>query len=148
VERETAAEEARRRAEEDEDDAMVRQYFAKVGGTNGVSNDNGKKGKGKAVDGDADHEDGDSDISGDEDDGEEDSAVPALTIKRRLAPGSGNGGTEPSVASLLAAKGKVLDGVAANGNGNGNGNGTVPGQVKSKREGMQKVLGIKKKVKA
>ena len=172
AERETAADEARRLADEEEDDAMVQQYFAKVGGPIETANGNGNgkakakgKGKGKAeeVDGlhkgkgrrNGDHADGDGngdqagsgdDDAGSEDEGEEDITLPSLTIKRRPAPGNGNGGIEPSVASILAAKGKVLDGAAANGAVNGNG--AVPGQVKRNREGMQKLLGIKKKVKA
>ncbi|CAD6582036.1 MAG: hypothetical protein TREMPRED_003161 [Tremellales sp. Tagirdzhanova-0007] len=175
AERESAAEEARRRMEEEEDDAVVRQYFVKVGGGGGTG-DSISKGKGKAVGDDA-RVNGDS---GDKDE-ENDSgfAIPSLTIKRRPAPGSGNangngngnvngngignGNVEPSVASLLAARAKVLvDGSGAvtgemgtmsrvghgSDGGIGEGKGVIPGQVKRKREGMQKLLGIKKKVKA
>lgn len=146
AERETAEQEERRRREEEEDNAMVRQYFAKVGGTTGVPNGKGK-GKEKAVGGDSDEEEDGGDSAASADEAGEDDATPSLTIKRRPAPNSRNGVLEPSVASLLAAKGKVLDGAAVNGTGTVtvNGNGAAPAQVKRKREGMQKLLGIKKK---
>lgn len=142
AERETAEQEAKRKAEEEEDEAELAKYFSRV--KNAAGEDKGK-GKAKAVDEDdtnADKEDG-TDSDG------EDSGLPGLTIKRRPAPGTGTSG-EPTVATLLAAKGKILDGVTgSNGTTNGNGNG-VSGvqQVKRKREGMQKLLGIKKKAKA
>jgi len=145
AERETAEQEARRRAEEEEDDAEVARFFSRItDGKPASSTDVKGKGKAKAVEaGEAE------DVEGEEADAEaEDTALPGLTIKRRAAPGNGVG--EPSVASLLAAKGRVLDSAPAAGS-RANGSGTTsvnPQQVKRKREGMQKLLGIKKKPKA
>jgi hypothetical protein len=152
AERETAEEEARRKAEQDEDDALVAQLFSKVPAAlpQIASTVNGKgKGKAKAeatpdVDGAADGS------SGSEDEGSmEDTALPSLTVKRKIALGNG-GIAEPTVASLLAAKGRVFE---VNGGSNGVGgargmSGAVAvGQAaaKRKREGMQKLLGIKKR---
>jgi len=138
AERESAAEELKRKTEQDEDDAMVAQYFAKIPTTNG----NGK-GKGKEKAAPEDGVDGGSDATNSDD---EDTGLPAaLTVKRRPAPtvGSGSGGrAEPSVAALLAERAKATgaaDPVVVNGTG------VNPAQAKRKREGMQKLLGIKKK---
>ncbi|KAL7424209.1 Pre-mRNA-splicing factor cwf16 [Cryptotrichosporon argae] len=135
VERVSAEEAARRTAEQDEDDALVAQYFSKVpaGPPGPVS-----KGKAKAKAVDVSAPDVGEAGAPDGDDSDEDTVLPAaLTIKRKPA----QGGAEPSVQALLAARGK-LDAappappvVAA-------------AQVKRKREGMQKLLGIKKKAKA
>lgn len=153
AERETAEQEERRRMEEAEDDAEVAKFFSKIappGMPNGASS--GKdKGKGKekakvenAEDGDVD----DGTPATPSDDEDESTALPGLTIKRRAAPGLG-GPSEPSVASLLAAKGRVLDPVAGSGAAaNGSKPAAAPQQIKRKREGMQKLLGIKKKAKA
>lgn len=122
----SAEEEARRKAEQEEDDALVRQYFAKVAGPSGSGTQ--KSGKTESPDGEAESTEG------------ENTALPQLTVKRRPIPGTGKAG-EPSVQSLLAAKGKVLETAGVNGAG-------APPQVKRKREGMQKLLGIKKKAKA
>lgn len=122
----SAEEEARRKAEQEEDDALVRQYFAKVAGPSGSGAQ--KSGKTESPDGEAERTEG------------ENTALPQLTVKRRSVPGTGKAG-EPSVQSLLAAKGKVLETAGVNGAG-------APPQVKRKREGMQKLLGIKKKAKA
>ena len=160
AERESAAAEARRRVEEEEDDAVVQQYFAKVAG--GAA-DHLSKGKGKAVD-------DDGRVDGNDEDNESESVMPSLTIKRRPAPGTasgngvgnGNGVVEPSVASLLAAKvgnGSTTTGTSENPSlyrvgpatdvvGLGDGKSVIPGGgVKRNREGMQKLLGIKKRVK-
>jgi hypothetical protein len=136
AERETAAQEQKRRAEEEEDDAEVARHFAKIptGPIDGV------KGKGKAVteaNGDA------SDASNSD---EENIGLPAaLTVKRRPAPAAaGLGGrAEPTVAALLAERAQARNGaaepvVASSSAPN-------PAQAKRKREGMQKLLGIKKK---
>jgi hypothetical protein len=126
AERESAAEEARRLAEQEEDDMLVAQHFAKLPSTASA------KGKGKAIEGDVeDQEEDASDKS--------DTEMPGLIIKRRPAPGTGP--AEPSVASLLAAKGKAVD-ISTTGS---NGNAAATQQIKRKREGMQKLLGIKKK---
>lgn len=137
AERESAVEELKRKTEQEEDDAMVAQYFAKIPTTNG----NGKgKGKERAI-----PEDGVDGASKASESDEEDVGLPALTVKRRPAPtaGSGSGGrAEPSVAALLAERAKasgtaepvIASGLSVN-----------PAQAKRKREGMQKLLGIKKK---
>ncbi|OCF75143.1 nuclear mRNA splicing protein [Kwoniella mangroviensis CBS 8886] len=133
----SAEEEARKKAEEDEDDALVKQYFSKIPASGAGPATSTAKAKHKSPDG----EDGNAEKSH-----EEDTALPAaLTIKRRPAPGTSAGSNEPSVASILAAKGKVLDGQS---NGNGGTSSAAPAQAKRKREGMQKLLGIKKKAKA
>lgn len=119
-------EEARQKAEQEEDDALVRQYFAKVAGPAGSGAQ--KSERTESPDGETEDTEG------------ENTALPQLTVKRRPVPGTGKAG-EPSVQSLLAAKGKVLETAGANGAGG-------PPQVKRKREGMQKLLGIKKKAKA
>ncbi|WWD18095.1 hypothetical protein CI109_102543 [Kwoniella shandongensis] len=141
----SSAEEARRKAEEEEDDALVKQYFAKI--PTAASAAAAEKKSHGANDGEG--EDGSG--SGSEEEENTTLAIPALTIKRKPPPGTGSGGVaEPSVQSILAAKGKLLDG-AGNGNGsNGavNGSAAAPAQAKRKREGMQKLLGIKKKTKA
>ena len=142
MQRETAEQEKRRKAEEAEDEAELSKYFAHVKKGDG-------KGKGKAVitEGDLDPtiQDGEDDEGDNSGNDEEGGGLLDLTVKRRPPPGSGGEG-EPTVASLLAAKGKVLD---SNGE-----NGSTPGpavvnqqQAKRKREGMQKLLGIKKKTK-
>jgi hypothetical protein len=108
AERESAAEELKRKAEQDEDDAMVAQYFAKIPTTTAG---NGKgKGKEKAVPEDGEGSDANSD-----------SDEAALLAERAKA----NGAPEPPVI----AAGSVPN----------------PAQAKRKREGMQKLLGIKKK---
>lgn len=124
AERENAEEAARRKAEEEEDDAVVAKYFTKL------------PPPGAKVDG---KKEGSADESDDEDGGQLPSA-PALTIKRTAVAG---GKGEPSVASLLAAKGKVLDGPSA-------APASAPAKAKRKRGDLQKALGIKgvKKVKA
>lgn len=137
AERETAEEEARRQAEQEEDDALVAQHFAKIPAAIPSVNGFGK-GKAKAADQDAAEAAKDEkDESGSESE-EEDIALPSLTIKRRPAPTTASGPAQPSVATILAARGKVPDG--------GSGGMPAPVQAKRKREGMQKLLGIKKKV--
>lgn len=147
TERANKEEEERRAVEQEEDDQLVAQYFAKVPmGPPGIPGFKGKgKGKEKAVappgiELDEPLEDSEGEGSGSEVD-EADIPAPALTIKRRPPPSESSGMAEPSVASILAAKGKVLDSGAASGSG------SSAGQVaaKRKREGMQKLLGIKKK---
>ncbi|WVQ97086.1 hypothetical protein IAU59_004196 [Kwoniella sp. CBS 9459] len=155
----SAEEEARRKAEAEEDEALVKQFFAKVpagpGSGPGPSTSQLAKRKIKAqaesIGDTADGQNGQANEAGsDEEAEEEDTALPALTIKRRPATGLGAG--EPSVASILAAKGKSLDahanGAAAGTNGIASTSAAVPAQAKRKREGMQKLLGIKKKTKA
>lgn len=160
AERESAEEEARRLADQAEDDALVAQYFSKIAAgprPNGTANTNGNglsKAKAKAK---ADPTPGaDADVDGAsasdaEDSEEEDVALPALTIKRKIAPVGNGRVAEPTVASILAAKGKVLEmnGAPASGSSGSSGiSGAVAaGQAaaKRKREGMQKLLGIKKK---
>lgn len=152
AERANKEEDERKALEQEEDDQLVAQYFAKIPmGPPGIP---GMKGKGKGkeraiappgIELDEPLEESEGEGSGSE--GEDESSIPApsLTIKRRPPPeSSGNGMTEPSVASILAAKGKVLESGAANGNGPGS---SAQAQVaaKRKREGMQKLLGIKKK---
>jgi hypothetical protein len=166
AERESAEEEARRLADQEEDDALVAQYFSKIpagprpnGTATANTNGNGlSKGKAKAkadpspdTDADADADaDGNPDgpsASDAEESEEEDAALPALTIKRKIAP-IGNGGVaEPTVASILAAKGKVLEVNGAPAGSSGISGAVAAGQAaaKRKREGMQKLLGIKKK---
>jgi hypothetical protein len=138
AERESAAEELKRKTEQEEDDAMVAQYFAKIPTTNGIG-----KGKGKEKAIPEDGADGGSNASDSDD---EDTTLPAaLTVKRRPAPPSalGSGGrAEPSVAALLAERAKASGApepvIASSSSVN-------PAQAKRKREGMQKLLGIKKK---
>jgi hypothetical protein len=139
AERESAAEELKRKTEQEEDDAMVAQYFAKIPTTTV----NGKgKGKEKAIPEAGEGEGSDANSNSDE----EDMGLPAaLTVKRRPVPtlASGSGGrAEPSVAALLAERAKANGApepvVAATLSVN-------PAQAKRKREGMQKLLGIKKK---
>ncbi|RXK35521.1 nuclear mRNA splicing protein [Tremella mesenterica] len=148
AERESAAEEVKRRAEEEEDDALVKQYFSKINPTivPPITDIKGK-GKQKAVDQDVSNEDDENGEYSEKSDSEEEtgSMLPALTIKRRPVEGT----AEPTVASILAAKGKALEVVGAGNSGsNGiNGSSTSQMQIKRKREGMQKLLGIKKKVK-
>ena len=170
AERQTAEEEARRKAEQEEDDVMVAKYFSKVQSNkpkppngpvpaDGARLDKGK-GKAKATDevapngsgtnGHLEDDDEDGNDNGNESGSGSDTELPALTIKRRPAPGAngdGNGTVEPTVSSLLAARGKVLEkgnGLATAGSMS-NGTANNAGQVKRKREGMQKLLGIKKK---
>lgn len=170
AERETAEETARKQAEQAEDDALVAQYFAKIpakpSGTNGAPSAvaGSSKGKGKAVDGEnglggldgySDSEAGSDVADGDEGKAEADAEPKdeALTIKRRPVNGAdGKGTNEPTVASILAAKGKTLNGLNGGGTGpNGTAvtgaGGAKPVLVKQNREGMQKLLGIKRKVK-
>ena len=147
AEKESAEQERKRKQEEAEDEAELAKYFSHV--RNKITED---KGKGKArADEDADGADGAEDKGSDvsASDGEGEGGLLDLTIKRRPPPGTGGVG-EPTVASLLAAKGKVLDpsiGAAVAGPGATNG-AAAPQLVKRKREGMQKLLGIKKKTKA
>ncbi|WRT65841.1 uncharacterized protein IL334_002792 [Kwoniella shivajii] len=142
AERVSVEEENRRKAEEDEDDALVKQFFSKVPATGSAPTVRKKKSKPDSPDGEVD---GLVEDQGSEEGSEEETALPAaLTIKRRPAPGNATGIAEPSVASILAAKGKVLDGQS---NGS-NAPAAAPAQAKRKREGMQKLLGIKKKAKA
>ncbi|ODN84191.1 hypothetical protein L202_00190 [Cryptococcus amylolentus CBS 6039] len=120
----SAAEEARRKADEEEDDALVKQYFSKV--SSGPAPPPALKRETGTPDGEAGPADGDI----------EDTALPQLTIKRKIASGKAG---EPTVASILAAKGKAPDTTGPS---------AAPAQAKRKREGMQKLLGIKKKTKA
>jgi hypothetical protein len=141
----------RRKQEQEEDDAMVAQYFAKIPSTatNGTKSNGKGKGKEKAmpqVDGNGDGEglDGGA-VSGSEDEEDGDIGLPAaLTVKRRPAPGTG-GPAEPSVASLLAERAKALNGSSDNPAPPAIGASNNAAQAKRKREGMQKLLGIKKK---
>ena len=150
AERETLAQETQRRAEQEEDDALVAQYFAKIPPpvVDGVESKAKGKGKGKekALQPLVEDEEGahsDAGSAADEDE-EEDTALPAsLTVKRRPAPGGSGGPSEPSVAAILAERGKALNGIS-DGTGTGSG-GAAAAQAKRKREGMQKLLGIKKK---
>lgn len=146
AERETAEQEAKRRAEEDEDDALVAQYFAKIPQAANANGDkpNGKgKGKEKALPVDGAEQDDGCSAAGSEDEDEEIALPAALTIKRRLAPGTG-GPAEPSIASILAERGKGPNGDAS-GAAASSGSAASAAQAKRKREGMQKLLGIKKK---
>ena len=154
AERETLAQETQRRAEQDEDDALVAQYFAKIpsAATTAAGPEAKVKGKGKGKEKALqpvveDEEDASGSVAGSENedgDSEEDTALPAsLTVKRRPAPGGSGGPSEPSIASILAERGKALKGpsespAASNA-------GAAAAQAKRKREGMQKLLGIKKK---
>ncbi|KAK4684749.1 hypothetical protein P7C73_g5418, partial [Tremellales sp. Uapishka_1] len=122
AEKESAEEEARRKAEQEEDDQMVRQFFSKV--------PTSVKGKAKAEDGEG-AENGEGEVE--KENNEEETVQPALTVKRAA------GLAAPSIQSLLAAKGKGLDAPAST---------TSMAPPKRKREGMQKLLGIKKKTKA
>lgn len=115
-------EEERRTKEAEEDDAEVAKYFTKMAPPPLPL---GGKGKEKAKD---DSPDGEKDGS---EEAEEKPKGP--TIKRAVTAAG-----EPSVAAILAAKGKAAEPVAP----------PAPAQVKRKREGMQKLLGIKKKAKA
>lgn len=109
----------------------------------GISSANGK----------GDNPDDDASSSASGSDG--DISLPALTVKRSIpvsakSNGNGIGSAEPSVASILAAKGKALDiPTAAPGIGAKTpaimGATQVQVQAKRKREGMQKLLGIKRK---
>jgi hypothetical protein len=150
---------ARRLADQEEDDALVAQYFSKIAAgprTNGTANTNGNgtsKGKAKAKAAPTPGADADADADGNsasdaDDSEEEDVALPALTIKRKIAPVGNGRVAEPTVASILAAKGKVLEANGAAASGSSGISGAVAaGQAaaKRKREGMQKLLGIKKK---
>ena len=153
AERVSKEEEERKRQEQEEDDALVAQYFSKIGakpGVNGKAKANGDangNGKGK----EKVQEEGNGDASEGESSGE-DTALPGLVIKRKPPPGAAGGKAgEPSVASLLAAKGKSLSDIpsiskpVAKGPASGS---AGVSQAKRKREEMQKLLGIKKKVKA
>lgn len=138
AERISAAEEEQRRREAEEDDAEVAKHFAKfkAGGPNTVAS--GSKGAKLLLNGQGEY-DSNSDAEDSEDDEGKKQAAAALTIKRRPVPAASSSATsrpEPTVASLLAASGKRLDTAAA---------GAAAARVKRKREGMQKLLGIKKK---
>jgi hypothetical protein len=151
AERMSKEEEDRKRAEEEEDDAEVAKHFAKfrAGGPAAVAGGSGSK-SGAAANGanglKALNGRGEQEGSDEEGDGEaakrDQEEMAALTIKRRPAPppsGPANGTSsraEPSVSSILAAKGKTLDTAAS---------ATPHAGAKRKREGMQKLLGIKKK---
>ncbi|BEI87059.1 hypothetical protein CcaverHIS002_0704050 [Cutaneotrichosporon cavernicola] len=114
AERENAEEAARRQVEDAEDDAMVAKFFTKLPPP-------GAK---------VDAAPGADDAS----DNEGTSASPApapLIIKRTAASAKG----EPTVSSLLAAKGKALDGPPA----------AAKPAAKRKRGDLQKMLGIKGK---
>ncbi len=119
AERESAEEAARRQAEDDEDDAMVAKYFTKLPPP-GAKVDAGPSGTGD-----------DSDDEG----GASPALAPApMIVKRTAAAAKG----EPTVSSLLAAKGKAVEGAAP-----------PKPAVKRKRGDLQKALGIKgKKAKA
>ena len=143
AERETAAEEEKRKREQEEDDAIVAQHFAKIptgpiDGPKPNGKEKGKEAAGPETNGET------SDASGSD---EEDIGLPAaLTIKRRPAPaaGSGSGGrAEPTVAALLAERAQARNGAAEPAVVSSSA--SNPAQAKRKREGMQKLLGIKKK---
>lgn len=122
AERENAEELARRKAEDDEDDAMVAKFFTKL------------PPPGAKVDGDA----GSGDDVSDNDGESAPAPAPAPVVIKRTAVAGGKG--EPSVSSLLAAKGKALEAPLAP---------AAPAKAKRKRGDLQKALGIKgKKVKA
>ncbi|TXT13570.1 hypothetical protein VHUM_00937 [Vanrija humicola] len=112
-ERANKEEAARRAAEDAEDDELVAKVFAKLPQRRAAE--------------------------AEEEEVEEEDKPAAVTIKRS-AQASAAG--EPSVAALLAARGKLPEPVAK----------AAPAanaaQAKRKREGMQKLLGIKKKAKA
>jgi hypothetical protein len=110
AERESVEEEARRLADQEEDDALVAQYFSKIAAgprTNGTANTNGNgtsKGKAKAKAAPTPGADADADADGNsasdaDDSEEEDVALPALTIKRKIAPVGNGRVAEPTVAS-------------------------------------------------
>ncbi|CAK9782124.1 DUF572-domain-containing protein [Cutaneotrichosporon oleaginosum] len=118
AERENAEEAARRQAEEEEDNAMVAKFFTKLPPPGA---------KVDAVPGaDASDEEGEGSAS------PAPAPTPAPLIIKRTAPVVKG---EPTVSSLLAAKGKVLDG------------GVAPPKpaAKRKRGDLQKMLGIKGK---
>lgn len=162
AERYSQEEEARLAVEQAEDDALVAQYFTKLPGPAGAkpkATATGKdKGKGRGAgagaggggegddsgsgsgngEGKTDQSEKDDGSGSDSDSGPEGGILNTLTIKRRPAPGTGAAG-EPTVASILAAKGKTLGTAAPAAPA------SATAQVKRKREGMQKLLGIKKK---
>lgn len=116
-ERVSREEEERARREAEEDDAEVAKYFTKM-----APPPLPLAGKGKAKDQSPEEKDEEAD---------EKKGPSGPTIKRAVTAAG-----EPSVASILAAKGKAAEPAP------------VTAQVKRKREGMQKLLGIKKKAKA
>lgn len=128
AEKESKEQEERRKAEEAEDDQLVAKYFTKLAPPKPPVG--AKVASAAANDNDNGEDDAEASAHA------ESSSAPALTIKRRAAEGAG----APSVSSILAAKGKTA------------GPAPTPAaatqQVKRKREGMQKLLGIKKKTKA
>lgn len=125
-ERLSREEEERRKREAEEDDAEVAKYFTKMAPPP-LPLGAGGKGKEKAREESPDEKDGSEEV----DDKPKEAKGP--TIKRAVTAAG-----EPSVASILAAKGKAAEPVAP----------PATAQVKRKREGMQKLLGIKKKAKA
>ncbi|EJT45513.1 hypothetical protein A1Q1_05959 [Trichosporon asahii var. asahii CBS 2479] len=125
-ERLSREEEERRKREAEEDDAEVAKYFTKMAPPP-LPLGAGGKGKEKAWEESPDEKDGSEEV---EDKPKEPTGP---TIKRAVTAAG-----EPSVASILAAKGKAAEPVAP----------PATAQVKRKREGMQKLLGIKKKAKA
>lgn len=128
-ERLSREEEERRRREAEEDDAEVAKYFTKMAPPP-LPLGAGGKGKEKAKD-DSPEDAEEKEDADEKEDAEEKPKGP--TIKRAVVAAG-----EPSVAAILAAKGKAAEPVAA----------PAPAQVKRKREGMQKLLGIKKKARA
>lgn len=127
-ERLSREEEERRRREAEEDDAEVAKYFTKMAPPPlplGAGGKGKEKGKEKAKE---------RDESPEEDEDEDKPKEPTGPTIKRAVTAAG----EPSVASILAAKGKAAEPVAP----------PATAQVKRKREGMQKLLGIKKKAKA
>lgn len=123
-ERLSREEEERRRREAEEDDAEVAKYFTKMAPPPLPFAANGK-GKKKAAE--SPEKEGSA-----ESEGSNEEKPKGPTIKRAVTAAG-----EPSVAAILAAKGKAPEPVAP----------PAPAQVKRKREGMQKLLGIKKKTK-
>lgn len=120
----------RRKREQEEDDLEVSKYFTKMAPPPLPLGPGAKRKEEAGRTPEADGKDG-ADEEREED--AEETKPTGPTIKRAVAAAG-----EPSIAAILAAKGKVPEPVAA----------PAPAQVKRKREGMQKLLGIKKKAKA
>jgi hypothetical protein len=137
AERESKEEEARRAADDAEDDALVAKYFSKIAPPKPVGAKDAasvpKPAAAAAVAAAAANGAGEGSDNSDSD--SEGGALPAaLTIKRRAPLAAG----EPTVEALLAAKGREVTATAA-------APPPAPAQVKRKRNDMQKILGIKKK---